>query len=293
MSANGISSDGWTRVPNTVLSADTANLTLAARWVLVLLLAHRNQRTGLAWPSQDSIAQMSGLGRSTVGVSVAALQEAGLITAKLLHHHGQTRLVYSFPCLDRCAASGATPPTDRCAASGATGDVRQIGGRCPASGAALRSQRRIPYKEEQDDEQDDNNSGEDAAGRVVVVEQEDAGKDKEATGKEALVAKAFGTTVALSVRPHLSDLSIANVEGWVAEASKANNPAGMFVRAIQGGWQLPTRNGEASFDETKRAAHIDQRIIDRRTQAASDAAEADQGRDELKKLAGEYLGKPA
>ena len=132
----GLNPKGWTRVPNSLLlDARTLGLTDAAVVVMVWLLAHRNQKTGLAWPSQDSIAEASGLGLSTVRMAVVKLREAGLLDAVRRRHDGQTRLVYTFPTIDHCAASGATPiaqpaaqdsptvaqnNTDRCAASGAS-----------------------------------------------------------------------------------------------------------------------------------------------------------------------------
>lgn len=112
VTCEGLNPDGFAMIPNRViLDRRYYALTPAARVVLNLLYAHRNNGNGTAWPSQQTIARITGLGLRTVGVAVDELRKVPFVTAKRKWTGKKTQLTYLFALddPDRCADSCATP----------------------------------------------------------------------------------------------------------------------------------------------------------------------------------------
>lgn len=78
-------------------------LTGRSQALMIALLALRNSNTDMAWPTGNTLAKMLGIGRRRVVDLVEELREARLIETKCRRMGEVTRLVYSFPALDRSA----------------------------------------------------------------------------------------------------------------------------------------------------------------------------------------------
>lgn len=75
--------------------------------VLDVLLAHRNSQSGVAWPFQETIAELVGTDRTAVSRAVRTLKGWELVAVERRRYLDTSRLFYSFPFLDR-GDTGAT-----------------------------------------------------------------------------------------------------------------------------------------------------------------------------------------
>ena len=74
--------------------------------VYTIIKAHADHYTGRAYPSQDRVGELIGKTAETVGVAIARLVEAGLITKSRRGRNNEYQLLESAPLKDR--ASGAS-----------------------------------------------------------------------------------------------------------------------------------------------------------------------------------------
>lgn len=68
----------FTSVPN-VFIENAADLSLCARWLFVILLHHRNQKTKVAFPSYDRLRLMLSCSNQTLSKAIKELEAAGWI----------------------------------------------------------------------------------------------------------------------------------------------------------------------------------------------------------------------
>ena len=104
---SGLNPTGWSMTPNMLLLHPRyRQLNRSEVKTLQVILAHRDRRSGVAWPSQETIAEIAGFTRQTVAEAVESLRSehpAGpFITTERRWFKGATRLVYRVPCLDQC-----------------------------------------------------------------------------------------------------------------------------------------------------------------------------------------------
>ncbi|MDY7107982.1 MAG: helix-turn-helix domain-containing protein [Planctomycetota bacterium] len=109
----GLRPDGFTMLPNRLLLDRRFWAMLNSdRCVLLVLLAHRRQSTGEAFPAQRTIAALTGLGERTVRRAVARLSDGGWIKSKR-GRAGAGRaeaalMTYRFPCFDPATMMAGT-----------------------------------------------------------------------------------------------------------------------------------------------------------------------------------------
>jgi len=136
---------GSTYVPNSLLlDPQFWQMGESRRATLLVLLAHRNRKTGLAWPSQDTIAKMIGRSRRTVWGSIKDLEAAGMIQCKRGRMGGgrvQSAItIYRFPCVEDTVVDCATRATQTTAPPhgiDCATVVTQSSGRCLSNSRSL------------------------------------------------------------------------------------------------------------------------------------------------------------
>ncbi len=257
--------DGWTRVPNSVLlDVRTAKLTGAELRVLLLLMAHRNCKTGLAWPSQKTLGQLAGLHRSTVAEAVAGLRRARMIKAQRAWHAGATRLVYSFPSLDRCRQGPTTVSHDQCRPPPTTvngTDVACGRDQCRPPPQPMSPAGELPLKERTDEDKTSNSSSEDAAAAAAAEAEE-------------FIRERHGASAAAACRDHLAGCSIDKLAQLDLLAAKADRPAAFLIAAIRNGYDVPRRrpaDGSEPQTDEQRARNVSERVCNTYSLAMAEA----------------------
>ncbi len=86
------------------------DLTATETLVALVMLSHRNNKTGLCYPSQSTIARQAKLSLRAVGMAVKTLREKGVITGeaetgKVIHYEFEPTQLVRTPC-----ATGAHKP---------------------------------------------------------------------------------------------------------------------------------------------------------------------------------------
>ena len=265
----GLNAHGSFRVPNTLFDHPRfGELRKGSKLpVLLALLAHRNSQTGIAWPAQQTIADLLGMGLRTVGVAVSWLREGigPFIATERRWIADGMRLVYRFPFIDNpdssaegCASldqlkrrglrvSEAQTDADSSADSR---DSSAAGCAGEAQGAAHK------HTNNRRREHTTTTQAAAAAEDVVVVEAADREKMDLLT--------AAGLTVE-SVRLHVSQHSLDYLRRIIpyCEQKAKTNPAGLILRALQADheWKIPQAKAKQGSQTPEQKAEARQQYL--------------------------------
>ncbi len=103
--------DGWSKLPNALVTHGMwANLSNAEARVYVALLAHRNAK-GEAWPGLELLAQESGRHWTAVSKAIQGLAARGLLTIHRTPGRGNRYALLPVPKTPRTAAKGVPRKT--------------------------------------------------------------------------------------------------------------------------------------------------------------------------------------
>ena len=256
----GLNAHGSFRVPNTLFDHQRfGELRKGSRLpVLLALLAHRNSQTGIAWPAQQTIADLLGIGLRTVGLAVGWLREGigPFIATERRWIADGMRLVYRFPFIDNPDSSaGGCASLDRLKRTGlrfieAQTCADSSADSCDSSAAGCAGEAQGPAHKHTNNRRKEHTTTTQAAAAaedVVVVESSDQEKIDLLTGAGLTVE-----SVRLYVSKHSLDY-LRRLIPYCQQRAEAN-PAGMILKALQADheWKIPqakAKQGSQTADQ--------------------------------------------
>ena len=258
----GLNAHGSFRVPNALFDHPRfGELRKGSRLpVLLALLAHRNSQTGIAWPAQQTIADLLGMGLRTVGVAVGWLRTGDnpFIATERRWIAGGMRLVYRFPFIDNPDSSaGGCASLDQLKRRGLRFTEAQTGADSSAdsrdssaAGCAGEAQGAAhKHTNNRRREHTTTTQAAAAAADVVVVESSD--------GEKMDLLTAAGLTVE-SVRLHVSKHSLDYLRRLIpyCQQTAKVNPSGMILGALQANheWKIPQAKSPPQTPEQRATA---------------------------------------